>query len=264
MKLSELNIANEINLLLKEKILFITINREEKMNSLNRSMVFNFIKIIDFLYQDDDILGAIVTGSGKKSFISGGDIKEFASLPHETLMELIEKGQKLTSKIENCPKPVIAAINGFAFGGGCEIAMACHLRVASENAFIGLPEVKLGMIPGYGGTQRITKLVGRSKALEIMLTGRSIPANEALTLGLINKLVAGDDLIKVTQELMNEILANSPLSISGIIKAVNACEYSTNGFEIEKNEYGKCASSNDFIEGTSAFKERRKPLFKGK
>lgn len=255
---------NNFSLNLTEGILLITVQRENKLNALNKEMVFNLLEIIKFIVTEDKIKGAIITGMGNKSFIAGGDIEEFSNLNEGELMNVIENGQLLTQSIENSHKPILAAVNGYAFGGGCEISMACHLRLASENALFSLPEIKLGMIPGYGGTQRITKLLGPARAIEIMLTGKRITSEKAVQLGLINRMVPQDQLLSESFKLMTEIINNPAVSISGILHSVFACIYESNGYEIEKSEFRNCARSFDFKEGTSAFLEKRRPLFKGK
>ena len=212
---------------------------------------------------NSDVRIIIITGVGDKAFVAGADIKEFVNFTMEQGFELSESGHKiLTETIENCPKPIIAAINGYALGGGLEIAMACHLRVASENSKMGLPEVSLGVIPGYGGTQRLPQLIGKGRALEMILTGRMIGAEEALGFGLINYKTSVDELMSFTNDLASKILLNSSNAIKNAIKSVNAnFANEINGYEVEMNEFSKCFESKEFKEGTTAFLNKRKPNF---
>ena len=223
-------------------------------------------EIVLGLYQNSDTKGMILTGEGEKSFVAGADIKEFSSLSPEQALAFAKRGQELFRQIEDCPKPIIAAVNGFALGGGCELAMACHIRIATENAKFGQPEITLGIIPGYGGTQRLPQLVGRGKALELMLTAGMISAQEAKVLGLVNHVVSNrDELMSLSNSIMRKIIAHGAIAISGIIKSVNAgYAFENAGFEVEAANFAACSASTDFKEGTDAFIQKRKPSFKGK
>ena len=251
---------------LNEGIFTITINRPDKLNALNKDVMTGLAAALDEVYTNDDIKAVIITGAGQKAFVAGADISEFLSLDAKGGMAMAATNQQLIfNKIENCPKPVIAAVNGFALGGGCELAMACHFRLASENAKFGQPEVNLGLIPGYGGTQRLTQLVGKGKAMELMMTGNLIGANEALQLGLINEIVTGPTLMEQTQILLKLILTKAPLAISKIIALTNmAAIGSADGLQKEIEAFGELFDTADAKEGTSAFLEKRKPVFTGK
>lgn len=251
---------------LKNRILTITISRPEALNALNAEVMQNLLAIIQDVYNNTDIAGVILTGEGEKAFVAGADIKELAAVNKDSAFQLADKGQKLFSLFENCPKPVIAAVNGFALGGGCELAMACHMRMATENAKFGQPEVNLGIIPGYGGTQRMTQLVGRGKALELLLTGDLISANEAKSLGLVNHVVATkDELIALAEKILSKILAKGPVAVANVIKSVNAgFGFENTGYKTEATLFAECSTTSDFKEGTSAFLEKRTPAFQGK
>jgi enoyl-CoA hydratase len=216
-------------------------------------------------YQNNDVKGIILTGEGDKAFVAGADIKELSSLNKEQAFTLAQKGQILFKQLEDSPKPIIAAVNGFALGGGCELAMACHIRIATENAKFGQPEVNLGIIPGYGGTQRLTQLVGRGKALELIMTADFISAQEAKAIGLVNHVVANrEELMDLATKMMTKILSKSPIAIKHVIKSVNAgFNGETIGYQTEAESFAFCAASEDFKEGTTAFIEKRKANFKG-
>lgn len=244
-------------------ILTITINRPDKLNALNQTVLDELSRAMDRAYNDIEIKAVIITGAGEKAFVAGADIAEFIAVKDEEGASLARKGQDIFFKIENCPKPVIAAVNGFALGGGCELAMACHFRLASSNAKFGQPEVNLGLIPGYGGTQRLTMLIGKGKAMELMMTGNMIGADEAKTLGLVNYVESPENLLPKTKEIVNTILTKSPLAVSKVIAAVNAFyDKQKNGFDEEANLFGSVFASDDKKEGTAAFLEKRKPVFK--
>jgi enoyl-CoA hydratase len=247
-------------------ILTVVISRPKALNALNAELLDELKEIIQELYKNHDTRGLIITGEGDKAFVAGADIKELALLNQEQALELAKKGQELFKKIEDCPKPIIAAVNGFALGGGCELALACHMRIATENAKFGQPEINLGIIPGYGGTQRLTQLIGRGKALELMLTGEQISAQEAKVLGLVNHLVSNrDELISLANSIMNKIISKSPIAIANIIQSVNAgFAFENAGYLAESENFAACAATNDFKEGTTAFIEKRKPNFTGK
>ncbi|MEO8110078.1 MAG: enoyl-CoA hydratase-related protein [Ginsengibacter sp.] len=246
-------------------ILIITINRPDKLNALNKKVLEELNAVMQEVYDDENIKAAIVTGEGKKAFVAGADIAEFIELTDDRGAELAKRGQDIFFKIENCPKPVIAAVNGFALGGGCELAMACHFRLASDNAKFGQPEVNLGIIPGYGGTQRLPMLVGKGKAMELIMTGNMIDANEAKVLGLVNHVTSPESLLEKTKEILAVILTKSPVAVSKVIDAVNACyDNNKNGFEEEVKLFGEVFTSDDKKEGTQAFVEKRKPVFTSK
>lgn len=249
----------------KTNILYITINRPKNLNALNSETIAELSKAIDDLNNDKKLRGAILTGSGEKAFIAGADIKEFSAFKQEEGVFLSRNGQEiLFNKIEKSQKPFIACVNGYALGGGCELAMACHIRIASTNALFGLPELSLGLIPGYGGTQRLTQLVGKGKALEMMMTSSMIKAEEAKQLGLVNYVVEMEELISKAEKLMEKISKNAPLAVAKAIQAVNASfQDGVNGFDKEIELFGECFNTKDFIEGTTAFMEKRKANFKG-
>jgi enoyl-CoA hydratase len=246
----------------KARILYITINRENKLNALNVQMLEELSLVLTDGMNDEEVRGIIITGAGEKAFIAGADIKEFSSYSVEEGRQLAEEGQnKVFNVIQNSSKPIAAAINGYALGGGLELALACHIRIASNTAWLGLPEVTLGLIPGYGGTQRLAQLVGRGRALEMILTGEMINASDALNYGLVNHVVLPDELLKKADEIMLKIISRSSLAIASAIKAINA-GFLLNGYEEEIDQFAKCFGTADFKEGVSAFLEKRKPHFK--
>ena len=249
----------------KEAIATITINRPQKLNALNKTTLQELHTALKTLEIDSNIQVIIITGSGEKAFVAGADIAEFANFSANEGHNLARKGQEIVFNfIENLTKPVIAAVNGFALGGGLELAMACHFRIASDNAKMGLPEVSLGVIPGYGGTQRLPQLVGKGKAMELIMTAGMISAEEAKDLGLVNHVTSQEELLSFTQKIAEKIIRNSPLAIAAAIKAVNAnFDVDKNGFEVEIEAFGNCFGTPDFIEGTTAFLEKRKPNFPG-
>ncbi|TXK72705.1 enoyl-CoA hydratase/isomerase family protein [Mesonia sp. HuA40] len=241
----------------------LTINRPKKLNALNRETLKEINDAIKILESDDEVKIIILTGSGEKAFVAGADIAEFADFSVEKGTELAQKGhQEVFDKIAQLKKPVIAAINGFALGGGLELAMAAHFRIASDNAKMGLPETSLGVIPGYGGTQRLTQLVGRGRALEMIMTAGMINANQALQYGLVNHVVPQDELLVFANDLAQKITKNSLVAIAYAIDAVNAFDdKKENGFKKEIENFGKSFGTNDFKEGTQAFLNKRKPSF---
>jgi enoyl-CoA hydratase len=249
---------------IENNILIITINRPDKLNALNKTVLDELHAAVDEVYLKPEIKSAIITGAGIKAFVAGADISEFVGLSKEQGMAMAKKGQDLFFKIENCPKPVVAAVNGFALGGGCELAMACHFRIASENAKFGQPEVNLGLIPGYGGTQRLVQLIGKGRALELLMSGNMIDAHDAKDYGLVNHITGTDNLMEQTKMILNVINAKAPLAVAACIKAANAVYDETkNGFEVEVEEFGKCFGTEDMKEGVAAFLEKRKANFKG-
>lgn len=256
-----MNISEDI----KDGVLFLTIERPESLNALNTETINELRDIMQKVYDTKAIKGVVITGSGDKSFVAGADIKEIAALNELNARKFAEHGQEVFSMIENSEKPVIAAVNGFALGGGCELAMACHIRVASENAKFGQPEVNLGIIPGYGGTQRLTQLIGKGKAMELMMTGDMIGANEAKSLGLVNHVVSDKEaLLQLAEKILRKIISKAPLAIGMIVNCVNAYfSDEENGYQTESNSFSHCVNTEDFKEGTEAFLEKRKPHFKG-
>lgn len=250
---------------LLDGIMTITINREDKMNALNIALLQELDEVMDEVNNNDEILGAIITGSGQKAFAAGADIAEFADFDVDDGTEMSVSGHAVFFGIEQCIKPVIAAVNGWALGGGCELAMACHLRIASANAVFGQPEVNLGLIPGYGGTQRLVQLVGKGKALELLMTGENVSAEEAFRLGLANHVVEQDELMNKCLSILKRITSKAPLAIEGIIECVS--DYfnpDVDGFETESELFGACFGTEDFKTGTTAFINKQKPAFKGK
>lgn len=243
-------------------IALLTINRPDKLNALNKTVLDELSHAVETVDEDSDIKALVITGEGEKAFVAGADIKELSSLDTETGEKLSRRGQKIFAQIENCSKPVVAVVNGYALGGGAELAMACHLRIATPNAVFGLPEASLGLIPGYGGTQRLTALVGKARAFEYVLTGGQIKAEQAADLGLVNR-VADDDAVEEAKSLLGKMLKNGPIALKMAIKAVNASG-SEDGYKEEAKLFGKLCSTEDFKEGTSAFLEKRRAEFKGK
>ena len=243
----------------------IYINRPEKLNALNKATIQELHEILVLADENQDIRVIIITGRGEKAFVAGADIAEFAHFSVKEGSQLAAQGQQiLFDFIENMKTPVIAAINGFALGGGLELAMACHIRIASENAKMGLPETSLGVIPGYGGTQRLPQLVGKGRAMEMILTAGMISAEDAYRSGLVNHVLPQAELLDFTKALAQRIMKNSPVAIAKAIEAVNANFVSgVNGFEVEINAFGECFATEDFKEGTTAFLEKRKAEFKG-
>ena len=253
------------NILVKtsNSISYITINRPKQLNALNSETITELNTAITYSEKNNEVRCIILTGGGEKAFVAGADIKEFAGFNTNQGEDLARKGQEmLFDLLENCSKPTIAAINGFALGGGLELAMSCHIRIASTNAKMGLPEVSLGVIPGYGGTQRLANLVGKGKAIELISTAEMISAEEALQWGLVNKTCEQVELMSICEKIAFKICRNSPKAISSAIKSVNAGFIAgVDGYEVEKIEFGKCFGTDEFIEGTTAFLEKRKANF---
>jgi enoyl-CoA hydratase len=247
-------------------ITLITINRPNKLNALNKATIEELHDAFKAANQDKNCKVIVVTGSGDKAFVAGADISEFADFDVENGGKLAAKGQELLFDfVENLSTPVIAAVNGFALGGGLELAMACHFRIASDNAKMGLPEVSLGVIPGYGGTQRLPQLVGKGRAMEMVMTAGMIDANQALTYGLVNHVTTQDDLLPLCEKIATKIMRNSSVAIGAAIKAINAnFKDGVDGYQVEIEEFGNCFGTEDFVEGTKAFLEKRKAEFPGK
>ena len=250
----------------ENNIATITINRPSKLNALNVNTIQELHEGFKSLDENPEIRAIIVTGSGEKAFVAGADISEFAHFSVEEGEQLAQQGQeKLFDFIENLSTPVIAGINGFALGGGLELAMACHFRVASDNAKMGLPEVSLGVIPGYGGTQRLPQLVGKGRAMEMIMTAGMISAETAHQIGLVNHVVTQPELVDFCNGIAQKIIKNSPMAIAQAIIAVNAnFKDGVNGFDTEIKGFGECFGTEDFKEGTTAFLEKRKAEFSGK
>lgn len=240
----------------------LTINRPDKLNALNDEVLNDLAHIFKDIQVDEEVEAIVITGAGEKAFVAGADIKELSKLDSRSGRMASQKGQQIFQLIEDTRKPVVAAVNGYALGGGAELAMACHLRIAGNNAAFGLPEVGLGLIPGYGGTQRLARLVGRSRALEMILTGKQIKAEEAFKMGLVNDVTDGDPQ-KAASSLVKEIMKNGPIAIRNAIKAVYHSD-TRSGYQVEADLFGQLCETDDFEEGASAFLEKRKPEFKGK
>jgi enoyl-CoA hydratase len=255
-----------IDFTLNDRIACITINRPEKLNALNAESKLELKNLLVRLKTDSEVDVVIITGTGDKAFIAGTDIGELTRLDGEKGREFSEKGQEVFDLIENLGKPVIAAVNGYALGGGCELALACHLRIASENARFGQPEVNLGIIPGYGGTQRLARLVGKGVAMEMILTGNQIDAQEAFRIGLVNKVVPQSELLATATALARTIAGKGQIAIRMALKALNMTEETnlTDGLQLEASLFGVCTASEDAKEGTRAFLEKRKPAFKNR
>lgn len=254
------------NILIKklDNIAIITINRPEKLNALNKATIYELHEAFKSLNEDKSVKVIILTGSGEKAFVAGADISEFADFSEEDGGKLAAKGQEvLFDFVQNLSTPVIAAVNGFALGGGLELAMACHFRIASDNAKMGLPEVTLGVIPGYGGTQRLSQLAGKGRAMEMIMTAGMIDAQTALNYGLVNHVVPQTELLDLAKTIASKITKNSSTAISKAIEAINAnFQDGVNGYEVEIENFGACFGTVDFKEGTTAFLEKRKANFK--
>ena len=242
----------------------ITINRPDKLNALNKEVFNDLDAAIDEVYKNPEIRSAVITGAGNKSFVAGADISEFLELDTSQAAGLSSRGQKVFDKIENSPKPLVAAVNGFALGGGCELALSCHFIYASENAKFGQPEVNLGLIPGYGGTQRLTQLVGRNLAMELLMSGNMISAREAMDYGVVNKVLSSEELLPKTKEILSLIQSKAPIAVSKVIECVNNFDHTQQGYDLEIKRFGECFGTEDAKEGASAFLEKRKPNFKGR
>jgi enoyl-CoA hydratase len=251
---------------ISEGIITITINRPDKLNALNKQVINELSDVLDEVYNSTHIKAAIITGTGQKAFVAGADINEFLALDSISGSALAAYGQEhVFDKIESCPKPVVAAVNGYALGGGCELAMACHFRLASEEAKFGQPEINLGIIPGYGGTQRLTALVGKGKAMEMMMTGAMIDATEAKRWGLINHITKPENLIEETKASIRIVISKAPQAVGKIVTLVNmAAKGSTEGLQEEIEAFGELFDTADAKEGINAFLEKRRAVFTGK
>ncbi len=250
---------------LENNIFTITINRPDKLNALSKEVFNDLNNALDEINSNVAIKSVIITGAGSKAFVAGADITEFGGLDKKAAMALAKRGQDVFARIENSPKPIVAAVNGFALGGGCELAMSCHFRVASENAKFGQPEVNLGLIPGYGGTQRLVQLIGKGKAMELLLSAHMIDAAEAKQLGLVNYVTTADTLLEHTKKILGIINSKAPLAVAACIKAANAVYDETkDGYAVEIEEFGNAFATKDMKEGTTAFLEKRKANFSGK
>ena len=248
---------------LEDGILTLTVHRPEALNALNRNVIDALSAALEAAQDNDDVRVIVLTGAGEKAFVAGADIKEFADFDQAQGEDLARRGQRdLFDRVEQSRKPVVAAINGFALGGGLELAMATHVRIASSNARMGLPEVSLGVIPGYGGTQRLAQIVGKGKAMEMVLTGGMIDAEAALACGLVNQVVDQELLLETAQIMAGKIAKNAPTALAAALDSVLA-GYSREGFDVEIQRFGQCFTTNDFKEGTTAFLEKRKPQFPG-
>jgi enoyl-CoA hydratase len=249
---------------LEDHILTVTINRPDKLNAINKTVMSELDSVMGEVYTNDEIRSVIITGAGTKSFVAGADISEFLGLTVDEGKTLAKKGQDVFLKIENSPKPVVAAVNGFALGGGHELAMACHFRVASANAKFGQPEVNLGLIPGYGGTQRLVQLIGKGRAIEMMITGNMIDANTALQYGLVNYVVPQEELLNKARSILSVVNSKAPIAVAKCMSAANAVYDETkNGYDLEMNGFGHCFGTEDMREGANAFLEKRRPVFIG-
>ncbi|MEO5590584.1 MAG: enoyl-CoA hydratase-related protein [Gemmatimonadaceae bacterium] len=253
-----------LTLEVSDRVATLTVNRPDKLNALNDATIAELGRAIDEVREREDIGGLIVTGAGR-AFVAGADISELASQTPTIAKARARGGQEIFRRFETSPKPVIAAVNGFSLGGGCELALACHIRIASDKAKFGQPEVKLGICPGYGGTQRLARLVGKGRAIQLLITAEIIDASEAFRLGIANKVVAADDLMSTAMEMMRQILANGPLAVALCIEAVDrGLEMSLDeGLVLEANHFGLLAATDDMTEGMNAFLDKRTPVFKG-
>lgn len=250
---------------LENGVFTITINRPDKLNALNAAVFADLNTALDEIYSNAAIQSVIITGAGPKAFVAGADISEFNNLDKSGIMELSKAGQDTFFRIENAPKPIVACVNGFALGGGCELAMSCHFRIASENAKFGQPEVNLGLIPGYGGTQRLVQLIGKGRAMELLLTANMIDAATAHQYGLVNHVVPADQLIGKAVEILSLIQTKAPIAVAQCIAAANAVfDETKDGYSVEVAGFGTSFDTADRVEGTTAFLEKRKAVFSGK
>lgn len=261
-----MNTYTQLLMNVSDRICTLTVNRSEKLNALNIALLEELRSALREVYDREDIAGVVLTGSGEKAFAAGADIAEIAVLNELNARKFAENGQEIFAMIENCPKPVIAAVNGFALGGGCELAMACHLRLAVKSARFGQPEVNLGLIPGYGGTQRLSHLIGKGRAMEYMMSGDMIAADQALSWGLVNHVYENkEEMLLAAEKLLKKIFGKAPLAIGQVIACViGAFDPKTDGYQLEANSFSHLCKSADFKEGTAAFLEKRAALFTGK
>jgi len=255
---------NTLLVLVENGICTIVINRPDKMNALNKEVFNELDKAIDEVYRSPEIRSAIITGAGSKAFVAGADISEFLEFNLDQALALAKRGQVLYDKIENSPKPIIAAVNGFALGGGCELALACHFIYASENAKFGQPEVNLGLIPGYGGTQRLAQVAGRNRTMELLMTGKVISAREAMQYGIVNEVTTAEDLLSKVKDVLMLVQSKAPVAVAKVIECVNNFDHTQEGYEFEIQKFAECFQTEDMKEGASAFLEKRKANFKGK
>jgi enoyl-CoA hydratase len=250
---------------LENGILTLTINRPDKLNALNKDVFSDLNKALDEIYCNNDIRSVIITGAGPKAFVAGADISEFNGLTLEQSKTLSKSGQDTFFRIERSPKPIVACVNGFALGGGCELAMSCHFRIASDNAKFGQPEVNLGLLPGYGGTQRLVQLIGKGRALEILISAAMIDATTALQYGLVNYVVPQEELLAKAKSILDVVNTKAPIAVAKCIESANAVfDETKNGYEVEVNSFADCFVTEDMKEGTNAFLEKRKAVFVGK
>lgn len=248
----------------EKNIATITINRPDKLNALNHETLAELDSVIEQIKNDEKVYVVIITGAGEKAFVAGADIEELSKLDAKRAIEFSQFGQSIFDKIENMDKPVIAAVNGFALGGGCELALACHIRLSSDKARFGQPEVNLGVIPGYGGTQRLARQINKGRAFEYILTGDMIPSNDAFRIGLVNRVYASDELMPKAIEMAQKIISKGSFAISASLKAINAVHQLSleEGLKLEAELFGECCDTDEFKEGTAAFLEKRKPNFR--
>lgn len=249
---------------LSNGILTITINRPDKLNAINKTVMEELKLAVEEIHRNPEIRSAIITGSGPKAFIAGADITEFMGLSKEEGMAVAQKGHDVFFAIERSPKPIVAAVNGFALGGGCELALSCHFIIASENAKFGQPEVNLGLIPGYGGTQRLVQVAGKGRAMELLMSGRTITAQEAQSMGIVNEVVPQENLINRVTEILTLINSKAPVALAKVIDCVNHFDHTKAGYDNEVQQFGECFATEDMKEGVTAFLEKRKADFKGK
>lgn len=248
---------------IEDHILTVTINRPDKLNALNKTVISELADLLREVYEKDEIWSVLITGAGEKAFVAGADITEFLELDPAAGEDLARFGQQeVFDKIENCPKPIVAAVNGFALGGGCELALACHFIYASENAKFGQPEVNLGLIPGYGGTQRLTQLVGKNLAMELILTGKMLSAKEAKQAGIVNEVYSQEELLPKVRETLGLINTKAPGALARAIASINRFDHNQQGYDFEIKQFGECFGTEEMQEGTRAFIEKRKASFR--